>query len=56
MEQVEGGDLIVNSGKQSRPKETPDGPRELNAVESYDAAHELAQVIIIRSVTQLTCV
>ena len=51
MEQVEGGDLIVNSGKQSRTKEMPDGPRELNAVESYDAAHKHAQVTTIRSVT-----
>jgi len=43
MEQVEGGDLIVNSGKQSRPKDMADGSRELNAVESYEAAHRLAQ-------------
>jgi cellulase/cellobiase CelA1 len=49
MEQVEGGDLIVNSGKQSRPKDVPDGARELNAVESYEAAHKLAQVMTVAS-------
>jgi len=46
MEQVEGGDLIVNSGKESRPKETPSPSRDLNAVETYEAAHKLAQVHI----------
>jgi hypothetical protein len=43
MEQVEGGDLIVNRGEESRPKETNSGPRELNPVEGYEAAFKLAQ-------------
>jgi hypothetical protein len=46
MEQVEGGDLIVNSGKESRPKETS-GSRDINAVETYDAAYKLAQVVFL---------
>lgn len=44
MEQVEGGDLIVNRGHESRPKEgsATDG-RNLNTVEGYVAALKLAQ-------------
>lgn len=45
MEQVEGGDLIVNKGEESRPKDT-DAVREMNAVEGYEAAYKLAQVRI----------
>jgi len=45
MEQVEGGDLIVNRGEESRPKDTSsDSARDMNAVEGYDAAYKLAQV------------
>lgn len=45
MEQVEGGDLIVNRGEESRPKDTPlNSAREMNAVEGYEAAYKLAQV------------
>ena len=44
MEQVEGGDLVVNRGDESRPKDATDNKRELNAVEGYDAALKLAQV------------
>ena len=44
MEQVEGGDLVVNRGDESRPKEAEDGKRDLNAVDGYDAALKLAQV------------
>lgn len=45
MEQVEGGDLIVNRGEESRPRDTSsDSPRDMNAVEGYDAACKLAQV------------
>jgi len=45
MEQVEGGDLIVNRGEESRPKDaSSDAPRDMNAVESYEAAYKLAQV------------
>lgn len=42
MEQVEGGDLIVNRGNESKPKEGSDR-RELNAVDGYEAAVKLAQ-------------
>ena len=43
MEQVEGGDLVVNRGNESRPK---DGSteRDLNALHSYDGALKLAEV------------
>ncbi|OCH96639.1 hypothetical protein OBBRIDRAFT_787212 [Obba rivulosa] len=43
MEQVEGGDLVVNRGDESRPKESSDSKRDLNAVEGLDAALKLAQ-------------
>jgi len=44
MEQVEGGDLIVNRGEESRPKDTSsDSPRDMNTVEGYEAAYKLAQ-------------
>ncbi|KAI6134056.1 maintenance of telomere capping protein 1 [Pisolithus thermaeus] len=42
MEQVEGGDLIVNRGNESRPKDASDS-RDINAVEGYEAALKLAQ-------------
>ena len=45
MEQVEGGDLIVNRGEESRPKDTSsDSPRDMNTVEGYEAGYKLAQV------------
>ena len=44
MEQVEGGDLIVNRGDESRSKDTPSDKRDLNAVEGLEAAMKLAQV------------
>jgi len=43
MEQVEGGDLIVNRGDESKPKDSPDSVRELNVVDGYEAALKLAQ-------------
>ncbi|KAJ7666448.1 hypothetical protein B0H17DRAFT_265125 [Mycena rosella] len=43
MEQVEGGDLIVNRGDESRPKESEDTARDLNAVDGFEAACKLAQ-------------
>ncbi|KAK7064501.1 maintenance of telomere capping protein 1 [Favolaschia claudopus] len=46
MEQVEGGDLIVNRGNESRPKELTDTARDLGAVEGLDAAVKLAQANI----------
>ncbi|KAL4068269.1 maintenance of telomere capping protein 1 [Scleroderma yunnanense] len=42
MEQVEGGDLIVNRGNESRPKDSSDS-RDINAVVGYKAALKLAQ-------------
>lgn len=44
MEQVEGGDLVVNRGDESRPKDAPAEKRDLNAVDGLDAALKLAQV------------
>ncbi|KZT74868.1 hypothetical protein DAEQUDRAFT_753566 [Daedalea quercina L-15889] len=46
LEQVEGGDLVVNRGDESRPKEPTNGKRELNAVEGFEAALKLAQANI----------
>jgi len=43
LEQVEGGDLVVNRGDESRPKETSGQPRDLNTVEGLEAAMKLAQ-------------
>ncbi|ESK98466.1 hypothetical protein Moror_216 [Moniliophthora roreri MCA 2997] len=45
MEQVEGGDLVVNrGGDSSKPKEEgSDAARDLNSVEGYEAAVKLAQ-------------
>jgi hypothetical protein len=44
MRQVEGGDLVVNRGNESKPKAAPDAPRDINAVEGYDAAIKLSHV------------
>ncbi|GBE78117.1 maintenance of telomere capping protein 1 [Sparassis latifolia] len=43
MEQVEGGDLIVNRGDESRLKDASDAQRDLNAAEGLEAALKLAQ-------------
>lgn len=43
MEQVEGGDLVVNKGNESRPKEGSDESRNLNTVDGQDAALKLAK-------------
>jgi hypothetical protein len=44
LEQVEGGDLIVNRGEESRPKEEGgSAARDLNVVEGYEAAVKLSQ-------------
>ncbi|PSR71269.1 hypothetical protein PHLCEN_2v12783 [Hermanssonia centrifuga] len=43
MEQVEGGDLVVNKGDESRPKDTTSEKRDLNAVEGLEEALKLAQ-------------
>ena len=47
LEQVEGGDLIVNSGKEIRPKEPSsdeEGVRDLAVVDGYETALKLSQV------------
>jgi hypothetical protein len=50
MEQVEGGDLVVNRGDESKPKAAgPDAPREINAVEGLDAAIKLSLANIAES-------
>ncbi|TFK76844.1 hypothetical protein BDN72DRAFT_783361 [Pluteus cervinus] len=46
MEQVEGGDLVVNRGEESRPKDGLKGERDLNAVDGYEAALKMAQANI----------
>ncbi|CAL1696451.1 unnamed protein product [Somion occarium] len=43
LEQVEGGDLVVNRGDESKPKETSSDKRDLGAVDGYEAALKLAQ-------------
>ncbi|KAF8971532.1 maintenance of telomere capping protein 1 [Flammula alnicola] len=45
LEQVEGGDLVVNRGNESRPKEGGDA-RDLNTVDNYETALKLSQVNI----------
>lgn len=45
LEQVQGGDLVLNRGNASRPKEGNDA-RDLNVVDSYDTALKVAQVNI----------
>jgi len=44
MEQVEGGDLIVNRGNESKPKES--SHRNLNAADDYETAIKLCQANI----------
>lgn len=46
MEQIEGGDLVVNRGNETKPKESeePDPKQDLNAVDDYDTALKLSQV------------
>jgi hypothetical protein len=44
LEQVEGGDLVVNRGNESRPKEGASDRRELNVVDGYDEALKVSQV------------
>ena len=46
MEQIEGGDLVVNRGNESKPKESEeqDPKRDLNTVDDYNTALKLSQV------------
>ena len=46
LEQVQGGDLVLNRGNESRPKEGASDRRELNVVEGYEAALKLSQVCL----------
>jgi len=46
LEQVEGGDLVVNRGDESRPKESASDSRDLNVVDGYEAALKVSQVNI----------
>jgi hypothetical protein len=50
MEQVEGGDLVVNRGNELRHKEGSTD-RDLNALQSYDDAIKLAEVVLFWSVS-----
>lgn len=43
MEQVEGGDLVVNKGHESKPREST-SQRNMNAVEGLETAFRLAEV------------
>jgi hypothetical protein len=54
MEQVEGGDLIVNRGDESRPKKSDTEGRDFNSVEGYEAALKLAQVCEVNITSVLT--
>jgi hypothetical protein len=47
LEQVEGGDLVVNRGNESRPKDGASERRDLNVVDGYDAALKISQVCFI---------
>lgn len=44
MEQVEGGDLIVNRGDESKPRPAADASREMHAADDLTMAIKLAQV------------
>lgn len=46
MEQIEGGDLVVNRGNESKPKDSDvsDPKRDLNTVDDYETALKLSQV------------
>jgi hypothetical protein len=46
LEQVEGGDLVVNRGNESRPKESASDRRDLNVVDGYEAALKVSQVCL----------
>jgi hypothetical protein len=47
LEQVEGGDLVVNRGNESRPKDGASDSRDLNFVDDYEAALKVSQVYLI---------
>lgn len=49
LEQVEGGELVVNKGKDDVPKVTPGGKeRDLNPIEGFEAGYKLAEVSLPR--------
>jgi hypothetical protein len=43
LEQVDGGDLIVNRGNDTRIKNDGDGKRNMNLVEGLETAKKLAK-------------
>lgn len=54
MEQVEGGDLVVNKGHESKPREKgASSERNMNPVDGVDAAFKLAEVHIERIIGEL---
>jgi len=46
LEQVDGGDLVVNRGNESRPRDGVSDRRDLNVVDGYEAALKVSQVNI----------
>lgn len=54
MEQIEGGDLVVNKGFESKPRESG-APRNLNSVEGLETAFRLAEVNIYTLVDLDAC-
>jgi len=55
MEQIEGGDLVVNRGDESKPKESEesDPKRDLNVADDYDTALKLSQVCQLVEVPEI---
>lgn len=47
LEQVDGGDLVVNRGNESRPRDGASDRRDLNVVDGYEAALKVSQVCFI---------
>lgn len=55
LEQVEGGELVVNKGKDDVPKTGGNGKeRDLNAIEGFEAGFKLAEVSPVPDTTR-TC-
>ena len=48
MEQIEGGDLVVNKGHESKPREKT-AEKTLNAVEGLETAFKLAEVCDLKA-------
>lgn len=55
MEQVEGGDLVVNKGHESKPREKGSTTgRNMNSVDGVDAAFKLSEVFSERIFYSIT--